>query len=117
MRGGIICENNHITCWSYATRTFITLAPILFHNDSLGSNKGGNGTLHINACKLKGKTAAVIARSMNNGNNLTVRFTKNLAYTDKGTEDVINYWGSTKEKPGYFVGTDVLFDGMVSAHS
>ena len=49
---------------------------------------------------------------MNNGNNLTVRFTKNLAYTDKGAEDVINYWGSTKEKPGYFVGTDVLFDTL-----
>lgn len=97
--------------YSYATQTFIDSAPILFHNDSLGSNKGGNGSLHISKCELVGKSCVVMARSMENGNNLTVRFDRNLAYYTNNTGTIVEYWGSIPPiDSDHFVGSDVFFD-------
>lgn len=97
--------------YSYATESFIHSAPILFHNDASGSNNGGNGSLHISKCELVGKNTVVMARSMENGNNLTVRFDRNLGYYTDPTGQIVDYWGSNPPSdPDHFVGTDVYFD-------
>ena len=100
--------------YSSTTLNLINSAAVLFHNDATVSQAASAGVLVFNNCEMKGVSKAIMARSVENNTEMTVRFNKNLAYVqNNGISNVVGYWGDAgKGISPYFCGTDIKLDSL-----